>query len=259
MDEGTLNLARKYMRRKRIVFDMCDNHFGTNHAYKHSEMIDLADAVTCPTEQMRDLIAEDGQGDHGNVTVIPDPHEFEFDEPFYSPKLELLWYGNNTNIQALFNIVTPYFILEQSTTINIAGESYRFCAVGDQEKNFWMRSYSKNTMLQELMNCDAVIIPQDNDWWGRVKSPNRLLEAVARGRFVLANSIPSYDVFKDWMWIGDIAEGLAWLKQQSGEEICNRIKKAQDHIKLNHSIETVTDQWEDVLTSVVGTAPGKVI
>ncbi len=206
-------------------------------------MIDMADLVTCPTETMARMIE--------GAVVIPDPHEFEFVEPSYSPKLELLWYGNNTNIQALLDTVTPGYILQQSTCINIAEKSYTFRAVGDQEKNFWMRQYSKNTMLQELMNCDAVIIPQVDDWWGRVKSPNRLIEAVVRGRFVLANSIPSYDVFKEWMWIGDIAEGLEWLKQQSGEEICQRIKKAQDHIRQNHSIEVVTDKWEDALTSVV--------
>lgn len=237
----------------KIVFDMCDNHFGTEFRDNHLRMCGLADLVTCSTEEMRRVIKRETFADAAH---IPDPYEFEFVEPamakyFDCVDMILLWHGNNSSVPPLLKMaeIRPG-VVRGINKININECDYDLIAIGADNYD-WSSPYSHDGMLMGLCDCDAVIIPTEDDWWYRCKSPNRMVNPIVRGRFVIANEMPAYEPFKEWMYIGDIAEGLAWLKQQSSEEICKRIGEAQKYITRNHSPTVIGEQWEKALLSLI--------
>jgi len=63
--------------------------------------------------------------------------------------------------------------------------------------------------------------------WGRVKSHNRMVEALRGGRFPIVSSIPSYQELAHVAWVGeDLAAGVEWAINHP-DEVVNRISAGQ--------------------------------
>jgi hypothetical protein len=227
---------------KKTVFHCCDNHFNTKMADHYHRMIKGVDKVIASTEELASVIKiETGV----NATVIYDPYEMEEAEPRFKPngKLKLLWYGHPSNIQPLLDIwprLGAYNVMimsDPNLTIDIEGGK------GQVPVAPW----SMKNVNEALDQCDAVIIPSAMGERQNVKSPNRLVEAIRKGKYVLADPLPSYQVFDKWAWIGDIEKGLGLLESQDKDVIEGRIRDAQAYIRENHSPELIGKQWEGVL------------
>lgn len=247
---------------RKMCFDLCDNHFITQYRDKHIKLCDMADLITCSTKAMKEEIWEH-TGFHAKV--ISDPYEYKMIEPakdFNFKDPVLFWHGNNMSVPPLLGISDIYLVLGLglgyeriyhdgdfwAPKIKIKNNEYDFIAVGADQYS-WSIQFAHEATLDGLSNCDVCIIPTQQDDWYKCKSPNRLINPVVRGRFVIANEMPAYEPFREWMWIGDIAEGLEWFKQQTQEEICRRITEAQKYIVKHHSPETIGKQWEQALLS----------
>lgn len=223
------------------VYHCCDYHFDTKHRNHYRRMIETADIVLASTPEMASLIKMETRRD---ATVIPDSYEFPEKEPSYSPgaKLKVLWYGHFSNIDSLMDIRG-----------DLKDYDLRLCtmpnAVPKELEGMMVLPYSKQNLEHAFGWCDAVIIPSRSDTHKLVKSHNRLTEAVRQGKFVIASALPSYREFDDWMYIGEVPEGLEWLSRKDPEDICNRIKKAQDHVKDNYNPEKVGKMWETALSN----------
>ena len=63
-------------------------------------------------------------------------------------------------------------------------------------------------MPGEFAQADIVILPATVGY----KSPNRAIEAVRQGCFVVAEPHPSLEGFPG-IWVGDIKEGIEWARQ----------------------------------------------
>ena len=78
------------------------------------------------------------------------------------------------------------------------------------------------------------------------KSPNRIIESLCAGRFVVAQPIPSYLEFSAWGWIGeDIAGGIGWMLDNPAA-IGPRIAIAQQHIAAIYSAKRISADWDNV-------------
>ena len=226
---------------KKAVFHCCDNHFNTEMAPHYRRMIEGADAIISSTEELASVIKiETGR----DATVIYDPYEMKEAEPKFAPdgELKLLWFGHPTNIQPMLDLWPKL-------------KGYRVMVVSDPALKINQDTggtipimpWSPENIDKALGQCDAVIIPSAMGERQVVKSPNRLVEAVRKGKHVLADPLPSYQAFNKWAWIGDIAKGLAFLQMQDKETIEGRIRAAQAYIRENHSPEKCGLQWENVL------------
>ena len=83
----------------RVVYDVCDDHFGDNLSAHYLGACARADAVTCNSHVMRDIVkAKTGR----DAWVIPDPWE----SPECAPRTgrSLLWFGHRRNLRD----VTPW-------------------------------------------------------------------------------------------------------------------------------------------------------
>lgn len=233
-----------------IVFDICDNHFDNpSLAEYYKGMIDLADIVVASTPKMAEEVEANYTflGSGKSIMVIPDSYEFPEREPRFNWEQRevenLLWYGHPTNIkhlQRVWNDVGGHnlmIITKEGVQLDVDG------------KPFPIVPYSIDSLLWGFAQCDVTIIP--NEGAKSVKGANRLIESVRQGIFVVAEPMPAYDEFKEWMYIGDIKEGLEWCKQNKAE-MQGRIKEAQKYISKKYSPTVIAGQWSQLAEKAIG-------
>ena len=155
-----------------------------------------------------------------NPVVIPDPYESEEQEAGYGEGV--LWFGHQSNLKT----VEPYY--DVVTNILTA------------------QDWSREAQLKAIHDCGVVVIPTSDK---KGKSANRLIEAVRNGRFVVAGELPAHEEFKQFMWIGDIREGISWAASHKSECI-SRVKDCQDYIRDRFSPETIGQMWYATIKEV---------
>ncbi len=227
------------------VYIISDSHFDSRWREHYLTMIKNADRVIATTETLAGYIKDETGVD---AIVIYDPWGIEFDEqkPSYSPngKLKVMWFGHKSNVGGLLDF------MRQAKNIDftiITNPEVRGIVLDDGICN--TINYSIDAMKEGFRKCDIVIIPQNlNNPAKLAKTHNRIVDSFRAGKFVIASPVNSYLVFKDWAYIGDIEEGIQWLKEQSKEEINNRIGKAQEFIRETFDPRIIAKQWEQALT-----------
>lgn len=224
---------------QKVVFDVCDNHLDDSpHREHYAAMIKLADTVTCSTPELAEVI-QDKIG--VSSIVISDPYEFaevEPVKPVLGDRLKLLWFGHASNIDSLRGVWK-----------DLAG-NYVMVISGPEAKDYIKHpvfAWSKGTLEKGFKEADAVIIPSIEDTRRKVKSPNRMIESIRQGRFVIANPLPAYEPFREWMWLGGMKEGIEWFRAHL-DEVPDRIKAAQAYIRETFSPERIGSEWEKALS-----------
>jgi hypothetical protein len=204
-------------------------------------MIELSDQIICPTANMAERVYRvSGK----TPVVVPDPYEEALQEPHANGE-KLLWFGHIVNVKDL----QPW---------KQALNGIRICTgpkpqVKDKPHkhlstnvNNWQDNYIEWTpqaQTEELTTANIVVIP--NRRGAEYKTPNRLLNSVRAGCFVLAGGSPSHDEFRKMVWVGDLKAGLDWARAFK-DELSDRVKEAQSYIE-KYSPDAVSKRWEEVL------------
>lgn len=210
-----LLLADKH--RGRIVVDICDDHLGTE---LYRDMLQLSHVVTCSTLELQKRIAEYGYHAH----YIPDTYEFDEKSP-HCNGINLIWFGHKLNLYSL-NRILPDIM------------DYPLRVVSNAPKTI---PWSVDTTKAELDRADIAIFPATKDY----KSPNRVLEAIRRGCFVVAEDHPSLEGFEG-IWIGNIRQGIEFA-QQHPEKANSWTRQAQAFIRNKYSPKTQASAWRKAL------------
>jgi len=206
---------------KTAVVDFCDDHFDRFEYYR--QFLEIAERVTCSTRFLAERIASFGR----IATAIPESYEFPEESP-HCHGANLLWFGHCANLKSLKRI------LPELRSYNLAVVSN---AIGCVE-------WSHNNMLREFRLADMVVLPATNEY----KSPNRAVEAIRQGCFVVAEPHPSLADFP--IWKGDITEGIEWVKSHL-DEANAMTRKAQAFVRQRYSPLTLASVWRSVLTESV--------
>ena len=225
-----LEEARRIKQTSKIVYDISDDHFGGGLDAHYRTMIDLADAISCPTEAMAERVLEEtGRA----ARVVADPYEFERAEPRLPSGgvRNLLWFGHALNL--------PGLVAERP---RLARWNLRIVSNAPG-----CIAWSLETMYREFAQCDAVIIPVPAEVRKRVKSPNRMVESIRQGRFVVANPMPAYADYG--MWQGDLVQGLEWTAAHPGAASA-ALGEAQQLVEELHAPRAVALQWMAVFDSL---------
>lgn len=210
-----VHLARHAQSENRhVIVDICDNHLAEDH---YAELIRLADTVTCPTPAMAELISlcfPDCA-----PQVVPDAYEFGEVEP-HCNGINLLWFGHASNLKTLRRLG----LVGVRVVSNVQGTI----------------PWSLETLCEELLRADIVLMPATASY----KSPNRTLEAIRMGCFVVAEPHPAIEDFP--IWIGDIREGIEWARLNP-QKANDMILTAQDFIRKKYSPSIQENAWRTVL------------
>lgn len=218
--------AERIKKTSKIVYDISDDHFGGSLDEHYRTMIDMADAITCPTEAMAARILEETGR---TAQVVTDPYEFQRQEPRLpsGSVTNLLWFGHYLNLPGL-NAELPRL---GSWNLRVVSNA-KACI-----------PWSHATMSEEFARCDVVIIPVPAQIRKQVKSPNRMVESIQQGRYVVANPMPAYARYG--MWQGDLVEGLKWVTQHPDAAL-SAVGSAQEIVEALHSPRVVAEQWKRV-------------
>jgi hypothetical protein len=198
----------------KVVVDFCDDHFEQPH---YQQMMEMADRVVCSTPVLAERIPRP-------VYIIPDTYELDELEPHCAGS-RLLWFGHKINGYS----IDPFLDLPDLRIV-----SNRPGAI----------PWSVDTVEFELQCADIVLMPATASY----KSPNRTLEAIRSGCFVVAEPHPAINDFP--IWIGDIREGIEWAKQNPSA--ANEMtREAQAFIRTEYSPEIQASAWRTALTGLI--------
>jgi hypothetical protein len=215
-------------RFKATVYDVCDDNFDCAvRGEEYRRHVAKANAVTCNSDMMRFLIHKKCDR---IATVIPDPYEREEWAPSWGEGL--LWFGHQVNVKDLVRVMPR--LTDTVTALTHDTDKVAFT------------EWSQPAMDEHLRSCSMVIIPTGR---GAHKSANRMIESVRAGKFVVAEPLPAYEEFSRWMWVGDLAEGVKWAKQNRSECLI-RVRECQRWIRERFNPQRIGRLWLKVLNSI---------
>ena len=168
----------------------------------------------------------------------------------FKDPIKVSWFGMHTNFDTLL------FGIKQIVESNIACELSVICSqLRFLQKNLAIINKTKisiklikwtEAMDKEVIKSDVVIIPLLDDAWRKVKSSNRIIDAINLGKFVVMSDVNQFKEFKEFCYMGHIGEGLKWVQnnRQSAKEI---VLKGQNYVEKKYSKEKITRLWKNVI------------
>ena len=214
------SLAEGY---KKIVFDVCDDHFHTQHENHYRKWCERADLIVVNSKVMQSIVKRETGRDS---VLIPDPYE----QPEKHPRVhqKLLWYGHAVNAYDLENVLPTLAGYDIDIVSNIKG----------------FTQWTHENMDKAFNKAGLVILPTGKSM---AKSGNRAIEAIRRGLFPVCGHLPAYCDLG--VWTGDIAEGCEWALTHKGE-VLKRLKYLQEYIRNEYSPTRIGELWAKTLSSL---------
>jgi hypothetical protein len=208
---------------RKVVFDVCDDHFHDQHEGHYRKWCLKADLVTCNSLEMQDVIQRE-TGRHAEV--IADPYE----QPLRPAKVGRppMWFGMGTNFGTIF----PYLakVPDLITVSNIQHPR--------------VIQWSPEVMDKLFNRAGMVLIPVGEK---RAKSANRAIDSIRRGLYPCTGRMPAYDELG--LGTDDI---LAEMEHRLSEpqKTEQRIRDLQDLVEFRFSPATIGKEWHRVLSSI---------
>lgn len=255
----------------RLFADLCDNYAAMGAALgmpalaRYQEGLAASCVLTVPCGALAEELAPIAE--HG-IETIEDP--FESPRPGaprerFGDPLRLCWFGSlgTTNAETVVTgigralgalagrAVALEFVTHEAREA-LAGELGERLRRAHPQLAFRFVPWSLEATWRAIEACDLVLLPQDHrDGWGRVKSHNRLVEAIRGGRLALASPIPSYLELAQYAWVGeDLGAGVAWALAHP-QEAAARVRAGQPYVEARFAPERIAAKWENLLTPAV--------
>ncbi|MEC4892813.1 MAG: hypothetical protein SAL07_05270 [Oscillatoria sp. PMC 1051.18] len=281
-----ITLAKKLRKKKiKVVYDLCDNNFYNPYdLQKYSQkaagsksMIERANAVTVSTPELQKLIA------HPQCIVIDDTIDYvqrnwlkeipyklkKWQEKWQDKSFRVVWFGNS-KLEIVYKSlglseapsgmvsitkVTP--ALEElnkriPVKLTVISNSEELFQEHTQNLSFPTKYYPWQMSTFPLLFCqnDVCIIPIDLNPFTICKTNNRLVTSLSLGLPVVADKIPSYEEFKDFVLFGDWEKNL--YRYATNKKLRARhVKEGKEYIKNNYTKKRVVEQWSKMFKTVL--------
>ena len=208
---------------KKVVFDICDDHFHSQHEAHYRKWCLKADLITCNSLEMQDTIKRE-TGKHAEV--IHDPYE----QPLRDARCKRppLWFGMGTNFGDIF----PY----------IAKVPDLICVSNIEHPKVIV--WSPVVMDRMYDRAGIVLIPTGAK---RAKSSNRAIDSIRRGLYPCTGRMPAYDELG--LGSDDVLADME-AKLSDPEKTKQRIRDLQELVEFRFSPKTIGKEWLKVLSSI---------
>ena len=258
-----------YLKDKGIkfIFDICDNKWRLgkdrqkntaimNAGCKHANLI----TTTCG-ELKQKIFYESGK----NALIIDDPFEREIEEPKFKPQknLNICYYGGR---KSFWLVDWEEVIAGLNHVCKELGVKYTLNCITQKHllasKNITHHYHPEGPVVmyewdyevqRELVNKSDFIllpVPNNNPLVISYKSPNRVIDSIAQGRYVITtNGVTSYEQFGDFIGLGSLQRNIKWAIQNP-KGVISKIKEGQKYIKKYHSPEVIAKQWMSLRNKV---------
>lgn len=262
-----LDWVGRYSTKFPLFADFSDNYaalatgFGKSFLARYQDHMLAHCTITVPCAALRETLQPHARHP---VHIIEDPYE--------SPRLgvprvpagvglRLCWFGNivSANEQHLVDTlldlatrlprrpVTLDFVTSRQYAGFAATLAERIRAV-NPEFSVRFIEWSQQATWQSIDDCDLVLLPQDHrSEWGKVKSHNRLVEAIRGGRLAIASPIDAYLEMREYAWVGeDLVAGIDWAIANPQAAMA-RIVAGQRYIESRFSPQAVGRSWRALM------------
>lgn len=250
-----------------VFADLSDDYAALAETFRAPFLADyqrrLAELCTLvvPCAALRESVAPLAR--HG-IEVIEDPYETPAARPVRTGPdgtLALCWFGNlgTPNAQGLGHALGALARDSGAARCHlelVAGEQARsmgmqIAAAVAAANPAWSVEYtawSPANAEEAIARSDFVVLPQEHSTaWGRVKSHNRLVEAIRSGRLAIASPTPSYLELAQYAWVGEpLSAGLRWALEHP-EEAALRVRRGQSYVAERFSPATIGAKWARAL------------
>lgn len=215
--EGNPRLAESLPN---VVYDVVNDHFSGKHAANYHAMCQIARTVTCASPIMAEIIKDRTGRD---AIVIDDPYENDESTPSVAGS-QIVWFGHQANYASL----EPYRDLDPWV-----------CTGAD---------WSLEREQQALRAAAVVMLTGSNPG----ASANRVVKAIRAGRFVVCpeDSPASWKELRDWIWVGDVREGIAWALNNR-DDACAKVAAGQRYTRERFAPSLIGERWRDVFASTL--------
>ncbi len=264
-DLKNIALARRLKQRgAQVVLDICDNHFYNPRALPDYQkvrknllqMLWLCDHVVCTTEALANEIQQEAPFIQ-RPTVIGDAIEhLPVNDALHNSTpgavMQLLWFGSHGSPNAdggmldILNIATPLTRLAERVPIelHVVSNNQQKYREHIEPLPFQTRysEWSYESFDSELRQATAVLLPITENAFSRCKSNNRLVTALNYGKPVIADAIPSYYEFSDYVRFGDWSANLDALIDSPAREK-ERALAGMEYVSRHWNLATIADRW----------------
>ena len=257
-----------------FIFDISDNKWPLlqkqlNYTSKRAKVI----TTTCLALSN---VIRDNTG--RKSIVIPDPTEREEEEAKFEVTENnlVVYYGSDgnyknldwdsirdnlnkvhkTNLQIITNIpkqILPAKMLPYKEAYYKADKNGKIkIALKIQEDFKKLIPWSFEKQAELVRQSSLVLLPTSskNKNMMKCKGNNRPVDALRMGRFVITSKgVPSYDLLKDFIFVGNLYEGYKWALNNK-EEVLDKIKKGQNFVRENYELDIISKQWKKVYEDI---------
>jgi hypothetical protein len=266
----------------RVILDICDNHFYNPNdipALRRAEeqfarMLTVADAVICSTGELAKIIT-DRFRPSVPMQIIADPIESTIDIPV-DPLRRWLWSAEFTSLGTKIEIAKRrgatalvWFgihgggnadyglndLLRIRNCLEHLDRQYglTLTVISNNRLKYWRQfadwtiethylEWRPTTFLSALGLHDIAVIPITINPFTICKSANRVALALSRGLAVVADGIPSYEIFRGAIRLDCWDHGLRCYIQ-SGSEREKDVRKGKGIVEDHFTPESIGTRW----------------
>ncbi|MFK8020849.1 MAG: hypothetical protein AB8B86_13855 [Pseudomonadales bacterium] len=271
-DKKNIEIAKRLKRQgSSVILDICDNHLYNPKGLPEyeqvqqnlREMIGLSDLIVCASDALADVLKNE-VGLQQRPLVIGDGIETlpANDGISIAPgaaKYNLLWFGNHGSPNAQCGMLDLLTIRSELESLS-SQHSVDLHVVSNNEAMYLEHilplalptrysEWSYETFESVIRGSNAILIPISNNPFSICKTNNRLVMGLSFGIPVIADRIPSYEEFDEFVALGDWQLGFDQLVNQP-EEMKSRAVKGREYVELNWATENITPQWMQLLDSI---------
>lgn len=278
-DEDAIQLARSLRDRGVVtVFDLCDNHFFnpemvpllTERVARLERMLESVDAISVSSEPLRELLTD------RDATVIDDAlDELNFGEERGIAErfrgrlrakergLRVAWFGNAGLESPPFGLVHLRKIMPvledfsrssslRLTVISNSREKYEKAIAGARIRSRYIE-WQFRSFPSHFREHDICVIPIELNPFTVCKTGNRVALSLQLGVPVIADPIPSFQEFSDFILLGDWPASL----ERYASEPALRERHASEgrrYVEAKYTKARVIAQWSEFFEQLLATA-----
>jgi hypothetical protein len=275
--EDDLALAdRARTRGTRLVFDLCDNHFYVpadqpqlaERADRLKRMIEAVGVVSVSTAALAELVP-------GKETVLIDDALDGFAVGRLSGLLgrarlrlvgptrgaRIVWYGNagsrapSFGLVHLRNVIPLLEELQNKApfTLTVISNSRAMFESVLQDASFPSRyvEWNYRTFPAIFRAQDLCIIPIEVNPFTYYKTGNRVALSLSMGVPVVADRIPSFDEFSEFIIMSDWEKGLLGYARDERRR-ADDARRGKDYVLSTYTKARVVRQWSEVFERALG-------
>ena len=252
----------------KFIFDICDNKWRMGKdRQKNTALMNAgclhANLITTTSGELKQKIFEETGKD---ALIIDDPYEREIEEPTFKPhkkNLNICYFGGRKSfwlvdweeVIASLNFVSKKLGVEY--TLNCITQKH-LLASKKLTHHYYpdgpLIMYEWNYELQKdlVKKSDFVLlpIPNNNPLVFSYKSPNRVIDSIAQGKYVVTTyGVTSYRQYDEFIGIGSLKNNIMWAIENP-KSVISKIKEGQKYIQKYQSPEVIAKQWMSLRNKV---------